>query len=88
MDFELDNPEALEALGMLGAMAWGRAVVAGTLLDNHEALASELGRVDPITAAASLASLLTVPEIRASATRLEALIALDLLHGDGRDRQP
>jgi hypothetical protein len=86
MEFELDNSEALEALGKLGAMAWGRAVVAGTLLDKREALASELRRVDPVTAAASLASLLTVPEIRASATRLEALIALALLHGDGRDR--
>jgi hypothetical protein len=86
MEFELDNPEALEALGMLGAMAWGRAVVVGTLLDKHAALARELGRVDPVAAAASSASLLTVPEIRASATRLEALIALALLHGDGRDR--
>lgn len=71
---------------MLGAMAWGRAVVCGTLLDNHEALAANLGRVDPVGAAASLASLLTVPEIRTSTTRLEALIALALLHGDGRDR--
>lgn len=71
---------------MLGAMAWGRAVVCGTLLDNNEALAADLGRVDPAGAAASLASLLTVPEIRANTARLEALIALALVHGNGRER--
>jgi hypothetical protein len=86
MNLDLDTPEALEALSLLGAMGWGHSVVAGALLDEHEALASSLRRVEPLGAAASLGSLLTVPELRASATRLEALVALALLYGDGRDR--
>jgi hypothetical protein len=39
-----------------------------------------------LVAAASLASLLTVPELPTSATRLEAFVALALVHGDERER--
>ena len=78
--------EVLQAMAMMSRLGGGATKSVDQLLSERPDLQRRLKRLDPIVAAASFGALLTVPDLQANATRIEALVRLSLAMGEGRQK--
>lgn len=82
---DFDFPDAGDAdmmQGLMGAMGFGGGMPVGQLFAGRPELGKRFAKLDPLNAATSFAALLTVPDLQANATRLEALVQWALARGD------
>jgi hypothetical protein len=78
--------EMLRAMAMMSGLGAGATISVDQLLSERPDLRHRLKNLDPILAAASFGALLTVPDLQANTTRIEALVLLSLAMGGGRQK--
>lgn len=86
---DFDFPDAGDAdmmQGLMGAMGFGGGMQVGQLFAGRPELGKKFARLDALNAATSFAALLTVPDLQANATRLEALVQWAIARGDGTQK--
>ena len=74
------------ALAMSGAAHFGDGPPLSTVADQHSEVIAQLRRLEPFEAALAFGSLLTVPELQGNCLRLETLVRLSLMVGDGKGK--
>jgi hypothetical protein len=86
---ELDVEEIramMEALAMGAAVQMGDGPPISTIIDQHRKAIAQLRKLDPFESALAFGSLLTVPELQGNCLRLETLVRLSLLVGNGKSK--
>ena len=84
-DLEVGEIRAMmEALAMGAAVEMGDGPPISMISDQHASVIAKLCKLDPRESALAFGSLLTVPELQGNCLRLETLVRLSLMVGNGK----